>query len=351
MPNRFLELLESKPYLLADGATGTNLFAMGLQTGDAPELWNTAYPERIAKLHQAFLTAGSDIILTNSFGGTCYRLKLHQAQDRIVELNRAAARIARQQADATGRLVAVAGSMGPTGELLAPLGTLSVADVEAAFAEQAQALAEGGVDVVWIETMSSREELTAAVAGASTCGLPIVCTLSFDTNGRTMMGLTPADLVALCRGLASSPVACGANCGVGAAELVVTILNLSAAAEPDSILVAKANCGIPEYVDGALRYNGTPALMADYACLVRDAGARIIGGCCGTTPAHIQAMKTALEQHRHGVRPDLEDVIAHLGEISTGARAQLRGEMDPLQGAASGEGTAQRGMRGRRRQR
>ena len=351
MPNRFLELLESKPYLLADGATGTNLFAMGLQTGDAPELWNTAYPERIAKLHQAFLTAGSDIILTNSFGGTCYRLKLHQAQDRIVELNRAAARIARQQADATGRLVAVAGSMGPTGELLAPLGTLSVADVEAAFAEQAQALAEGGVDVVWIETMSSREELTAAVAGASTCGLPIVCTLSFDTNGRTMMGLTPADLVALCRGLAPSPVACGANCGVGAAELVVTILNLSAAAGPDSILVAKANCGIPEYVDGALRYNGTPALMADYACLVRDAGARIIGGCCGTTPAHIQAMKTALEQHRHGVRPDLEDVIAHLGEISTGARAQLRGEMDPLQGAASGEGTAQRGMRGRRRQR
>ena len=351
MPNRFLELLETKPYLLVDGATGTNLFAMGLQTGDAPELWNTAYPERLARLHQAFLAAGSDIILTNSFGGTRYRLKLHQAQDRVGELNRAAARIARQQADATGRLVAVAGSMGPTGELLAPLGTLSFADVKAAFAEQAQALAEGGVDVVWIETMSSREELTAAVAGAATCGLPIVCTLSFDTNGRTMMGLTPADLVALCRELVPSPVACGANCGVGAAELVVTILNLSAAAGPDGILVAKANCGIPEYVDGALRYNGTPALMADYARLVRDAGARIIGGCCGTTPAHIQAMKTALEQHRPGVRPDLDSVIAHLGEISTGARAQLRGEMNPLQGAASGEGTAQRGMRGRRRQR
>jgi 5-methyltetrahydrofolate--homocysteine methyltransferase len=166
-----------------------------------------------------------------------------------------------------------------------------------------------------------------------------------------MMGLTPADLVDFCREFAPSPVAYGANCGVGAAELVVTVMNLSAAAGPDGILVAKANCGIPEYVNGALRYNGTPALMADYARFVRDAGARIIGGCCGTTPVHIQAMKTALEAHRPGVKPDLENVIARLGEISTGARAQLRGEMDPLQGAASGEGKVQRGMRGRRRQR
>jgi hypothetical protein len=137
-------------------------------------------------------------------------------------------------------------------------------------------------------------------------------------------------------------MACGANCGVGASEVVAAILNLAATALPDTVLVAKANCGIPQYVDGVLRYDGTPALMASYACLALDAGARIIGGCCGTTPEHIRAMRDALEAHVRGPRPDLATVIAALGDVSNGARAQSRGELDRLAGAAPGASTARR---------
>jgi 5-methyltetrahydrofolate--homocysteine methyltransferase len=336
MTTRFADLLSRRPYLLADGATGSNLFEMGLVSGDAPELWNVDHPDRIKLLHQRFVDAGADIILTNTFGGTRYRLKLHKAEDRVRELNRAAAQLARSVADASGRDVIVAGSMGPTGEILEPLGPLSIADARAAFAEQAAALAEGGADVLWIETLSSREELEAAIEGARTAGLPVVSTLSFDTNGRTMMSLTPAELAGIAR--ERHIAACGSNCGVGPAELVASILNLSAAADPDMVLVAKANCGIPQYVDGAIRYDGTPELMAEYVHLAIDAGARIIGGCCGTSPEHLAAMRKALDSHVAGRRPDAESLEAALGQISTGARAQLGGNLDRAAGSASGAG-------------
>ncbi|MEO8408497.1 MAG: homocysteine S-methyltransferase family protein, partial [Oxalobacteraceae bacterium] len=189
MTNRLLKLLQTRRWLLTDGATGTNLFTMGLTSGDTPELWNIEHPDRIAKLHRSFIEAGADIILTNSFGGNRYRLGLHKAQSRVEELNEAAARIARCEADACGRDIVVAGSMGPTGEILEPVGALSIDAATAAFAEQAQALMQGGVDVLWIETMSSREEAEAAIAAAAATGLPVVCTMSFDTNGRTMMGV------------------------------------------------------------------------------------------------------------------------------------------------------------------
>ena len=290
MSDLLTRMLKTRRWLLADGATGSNLFAAGLVSGDAPELWNVDHPERIASLHRRFIEAGADIVLTNSFGGTRYRLQLHKAEARVAELNEAAARIARREADAGGRDVVVAGSMGPTGEIMAPIGPLTFDAARAAFAEQAQSLARGGADVLWAETMSSREEAEAAIAGAASTGLPVVCTLSFDTNGRTMMGLAPADLAALSRETSTHPVACGANCGVGASEVVTCILNLATAAGPDAVLVAKANCGIPQYVDGAIRYDGTPELMADYARFALDAGARIIGGCCGTTPEHLRAM-------------------------------------------------------------
>jgi methionine synthase I (cobalamin-dependent) len=336
MNTRFADLLSRRPYLLADGATGSNLFEMGLGSGDAPELWNVDHPDRIKLLHQRFVDAGADIILTNTFGGTRYRLKLHKAEDRVRELNRAAAQLARSVADASGRDVIVAGSMGPTGEILKPLGPLSIADARAAFAEQAAALAEGGADVLWIETLSSREELEAAIEGSRTAGLPAVSTLSFDTNGRTMMSLTPAELASIAR--ERHIAACGSNCGVGPAELVASILNLSAAADPDMVLVAKANCGIPQYVDGAIRYDGTPELMAEYVHLAIDAGARIIGGCCGTSPEHLAAMRKALDAHVAGPRPDAQSLEAALGQISTGARAQLGGNLDRAAGSASGAG-------------
>ena len=336
MSTRFADLLSRRPYLLADGATGSNLFEMGLVSGDAPELWNVDHPDRIKLLHQRFVDAGADIILTNTFGGTRYRLKLHKAEDRVRELNRAAAQLARSVADASGRDVIVAGSMGPTGEILEPLGLVSSADARAAFAEQAAALAEGGADVLWIETLSSREEVEAAIEGARTAGLPVVSTLSFDTNGRTMMSLTPAELAGIAR--ERHLAACGSNCGVGPAELVASILNLSTAADPDMVLVAKANCGIPQWVDGAIRYDGTPDLMANYVHLAIDAGARIIGGCCGTSPEHLAAMRKALDAHVAGPRPDTATLEAALGQISTGARAQLSGNLDRSAGSASGAG-------------
>jgi methionine synthase I (cobalamin-dependent) len=343
MTDRLADMLARRPCLLADGATGSNLFEMGLVSGDAPELWNIDHPDRIRLLHQRFVDAGADLILTNTFGGTRYRLKLHDAAHRVAELNRAAARLAREVADASGREVLVAGSMGPTGEILEPLGPLSAADAEAAFAEQAAALAEGGADVIWIETMSSREEVEAAIAGARPTGLPVVSTLSFDTNGRTMMSVTPADLAGIAR--QHHLAACGSNCGVGPSELVASILNLSAAADPDMVLVAKANCGIPQYVDGAIRYDGTPQLMASYVQLAVDAGARIIGGCCGTSPEHLAAMRKALDAHVPGPRPDAALLEATLGQISTGARAQLGGNLDRAAGSASGAGPRTRRTR------
>ena len=334
MTDRLTPLLAQRPWLLADGATGSNLFDRGLQSGDAPELWNAEHTERIAALHRAFVSAGADIILTNSFGGTRHRLKLHKAEDRVGELNEKAARIARIEADAAGRVVLVGGSMGPTGEILEPLGPLSWEAARAAFSEQAIALARGGADILWIETMSSAEETEAAIAGAQAVDLPIVATLSFDTNGRTMMGLTAADLAALRQ--RHHLAACGSNCGTGPAELVACIVNLATAADPTAVLVAKANCGIPQFVDGEIRFNGTPALMAHYACLALDAGARIIGGCCGTTPEHLRVMRQALEAHVRGAKPDLATIEAELGPISTGATAQLRGELGREAGAAPG---------------
>jgi 5-methyltetrahydrofolate--homocysteine methyltransferase len=339
MPNRFLQLLDERPWLLADGATGTNLFAAGLQSGDAPELWNVSHSEHIAALHRSFIEAGADIVLSNTFGGNRYRLKLHQAQARVAELNEAAARIARKEADAAERTVVVAGSMGPTGELFQPLGPLSAEDGRDAFAEQARALASGGVDVLWIETMSAQQEIEAALAGAAETGLPVVCTCSFDTHGRTMMGITPAELAALCEHSPARPAAFGANCGVGAAELVAVMLSMSQAAASESVLVAKANCGVPHWEHDAIRYDGTPPLMADYARLVLDSGARIIGGCCGTTAEHLRAMRASLEAYDRCPRPDLATVQERLGTVTRGAAGQ---------GPAAGGG-ARRGSRRTRR--
>jgi methionine synthase I (cobalamin-dependent) len=311
----FTEALASRPWLLADGATGTNYFQMGLVSGDAPEAWNEEHPDRVRSLHRRFIDAGADIILTNSFGGNRHRLKLHNAQDRVREINMAAARNARAEADATTRAVYVGGSIGPTGEIFEPVGALSYQEGVAAFAEQALALAEGGVDVLWIETMSSEEELRAAVEGAARAGLPIVTTMSFDTNGRTMMGITPAQFGSLAATLPAQPVAIGANCGVGASELIATVLGITAA-RPDANVVAKGNCGIPQYVDGHIHYTGTPELMAEYARLALDAGAKIIGGCCGTSPAHLASMRRSLETYDRGGRPAVETIELKLGPVS-----------------------------------
>ncbi len=350
MTDLLSRLLNERDWLLADGATGTNLFALGLEHGDSPETWNLRYPERVKQHYRSFLEAGSDIILTNTFGGTRNRLKLHGAQEQVAEINGAAARLAREEVAKLDRPAVVAGSMGPTGDLFQPLGVLTFEDGKAAFAEQAAALAAGGVDVLWIETISAVDELKAAVAGAATAGLPICCTLSFDTNGRTMMGVTPDQLAQLVHEMDPRPLAFGGNCGVGAAELVVALTNMAQVLEPGDVLIAKSNCGIPEWVGDRIEYNGTPELMADYARLARDCGARIIGGCCGTTPEHIRVMREALETYTPDGVPSIETIIARLGEISTGAQAQsLSGPSAlPTGEAETAGGRRRRGGRARR---
>lgn len=321
----FQDLLNTRDWLLADGATGTTLFAMGLQSGDSPETWNRDHPERIKALHQGFADAGSDIILTNSFGGTRHRLKLHNLQDQVGDLNRRAGEIARNVADNAGRPIIVAGSMGPTGELIEPLGPLSYDGAVDAFAEQAEALREGGVDVLWIETLSAQPELEAAITAASRTGLPVCATMSFDSAGRTMMGLTPGDYAKFAMHYRPGLTAFGANCGIGASELLATISAMDKAGGDGAVIIAKANAGIPSYKDGKIIYSGTEQLMAEYACLAWDAGAKIIGGCCGSTKAHIAAMRKALEAHKPGTAPSPEDIEARIGKITEGAKLLFAG--------------------------
>jgi 5-methyltetrahydrofolate--homocysteine methyltransferase len=338
MTNPIDALLAERGVLLADGATGTNLFAMGLEAGEAPELWNESAPDKIATLHQGFVDAGADIILTNSFGGTRHRLKLHHAQDRVHELNRRAAEIARSVADEAGRKVIVAGSVGPTGELLEPLGTLTYEEAVEAFAEQIEGLKTGGAEVAWIETMSAPGEIRAAAEAAIRVGLPYTYTGSFDTAGRTMMGLQPKEIFDVSEGLSEDPAGVGANCGVGASDILASLLDMSEA-RPDATIIVKGNCGIPEFRGTEIHYSGTPELMSDYVRLAVDGGARIIGGCCGTSFEHLAAMRKALDAHRKSDRPTVQAITDRIGPLRNKVASQ------------SGAGEADGSRRERRRAR
>ena len=286
-------LLERSPYILADGAMGTMLFAAGLGQGGAPELWNVEHPDKVAAVQRAYLEAGSRLLLTNTFGGTRHRLALHNLQGRVAEFNRAAVKILREVVDSSGIEAIVAGDIGPSGGVLLPYGTMSFEEAADGFAEQAAPLVESGVDLVWIETMADLEEVRAAVEGVRrvSADIPIVTTMTFDTHGRTMMGVTPEKAAAT---LASfGAVAVGGNCGNGVEEIITVVEKMHAVA-PQAILVAKANAGIPKLVGGRPVYQATPEDMAEYAVKALTAGARIIGACCGSTPAHIQAIAGAL---------------------------------------------------------
>ena len=291
-PNAFLELLAAGGTIVADGAMGTSLMAAGLEPGEAPELWNTRPDrrDRVKAVHAAYLDAGARIVLTNTFGASPIRLEVHGAAERARELNETAAGLAREEA---GRGAVVAGSIGPLGAFLAPLGLLTPEEACEAFAVQTAALAAGGVDVLWIETMADLAEVTAAVEGAHRAApdLPIVTTMTFDSHGRTMMGTWPADAIAVLRDLGAA--AAGANCGTGPAEIETAIAAMRPAV-PGIPLVAKGNAGVPRFVGTGTVYDMTPEIGAAHARRARELGATIIGGCCGTTPAHIRAMAEAL---------------------------------------------------------
>ncbi len=316
MTNALTALMETRDWLLADGATGTTLFNMGLQSGDAPELWNVDHPDRIRALYQGAVDAGSDIFLTNTFGGTAARLKLHDAQSRVHELSRLGAELGREVADKAGRPVVVAGSVGPTGEIMAPMGPLTHELAVEMFHEQAEGLKAGGADVLWVETISAPEEYKAAAEAAKLADMPWCGTMSFDTAGRTMMGLTSAALATTVDTMSNGPLAFGANCGVGASDLLRTVLGF-AASGTERPIIAKGNAGIPKYVDGHIHYDGTPALMAEYALMAKACGATIIGGCCGTTTEHLKAMRAALETGENRPRPSLEEITQVLGGFSS----------------------------------
>jgi 5-methyltetrahydrofolate--homocysteine methyltransferase len=313
------ELLAERGHLVIDGAMGTELFARGLPPGDAPERMNLDMAEAVQAVHRAYVEAGSDIILTNSFGGTKYRLALHHLDDRVVEINAAAAHNARVAADTADRRVLVAGSMGPTGELIVPLGSLEPADAQAAFAEQAEGLTKGGADLLWIETMSSLDEIEAAVAGArQTSDLPVTVTLSFDTAGRTMMGVTGT--LAAQRLTELGVAAIGANCGNNLAETEAALAEIRAATHVP--VISKANAGIPEWHGAELSYSGSPDVMGAHAHRVRSAGVQIIGGCCGNSPAHVAAIRGVLD----GTIPvpEIEVVAAPVRDSGDGAARRGR---------------------------
>ncbi len=316
MTDALSKMLNDQAVILADGATGTNLFNMGLNSGDAPELWNETATEKITKLYQDNIDAGSDLFLTNTFGGNAARLKLHNAQNQVRKLNRLGAELAREVADKCDRQIVVAGSVGPTGEIMEPIGNLSHTLAVEMFHEQADGLKEGGVDVAWLETISAPEEYAAAAEAFERAHLPWVGTMSFDTAGRTMMGVTTVAMGKLVDELPNPPLAFGANCGTGAADLLRTILSFDTL-DSSRPIIAKGNAGIPRYVDGSIIYDGSPELMADYAELARNAGARIIGGCCGTTPAHLAMMRTALDTRPRVDPPELSEIVSRIGEFSS----------------------------------
>lgn len=299
--SKFHDLLQRGSPLMADGAMGTMLFQAGLQYGDAPETWNVTHPDAVRNIQRQYIQAGSNIVLTNTFGGTRFRLAMHNLQSRVAEFNQAGVALLRAEVEASGRDdVLVAGDIGPSGEILQPLGLLSFEDAVAGFEEQARALVEAGADVIWIETMSSLDEVRAAFTGArrASADIPIITTLSFDTHGRTMMGVTPEQALKAMTDLGAAAV--GANCGNGTDELFTAVQRMLATG-PSVPIVAKSNAGMPRLVAGKAHYDATPEEMAEYALSVRAEGASIIGGCCGSSPAHIAAMAAALRANPAGV--------------------------------------------------
>lgn len=286
------EALE-KGILISDGAMGTMLQNKGLTDGGAPELWNVENPSAIEEVLESYAAAGANLITTNTFGGTRGRLQMHGLEDRLFELNKAGAEIARKVADRHPGCF-VMGDVGPSGELMEPMGTMTLADAKSLFVEQIEGLVAGGVDAILIETMSDLQEVEAAVMAAKEVApnLPIIATFSFDTNLRTMMGVKPA--VAVTTLAAQGVRIIGANCGRGVDEMRVIAKELTEARPDGVFIITQSNAGLPKLVGGDFIYDGTPDEMAKYAEEMKQLGVNVIGSCCGSTPAHTAAMKAAI---------------------------------------------------------
>ncbi len=290
--NRLARLLRGRDLVLFDGGMGTLLQERGLEDGNCGELWNVDRPDAVKEIHEQYAAAGATFLTTNTFGGSRPRLDLQGAGERVTEVNEAAARIAREVADAHDLLVA--GDLGPTGELLEPMGTMTVDEAREVFEEQLRALVAGGIDVVLIETMSDLSEVTAAVEAARRVApdLPVIATLSFDTNLHSMMGVSPQRAVEVLSSIGVDAV--GANCGRGPEEMETIAAALVTARPEGLLLIAQTNAGLPQLVGDHFEYDAPPAELAEHAIRLHDAGIDLIGACCGSTPEHLRAIHDAL---------------------------------------------------------
>ncbi len=291
--HRIFELLDSGKTLIGDGAMGTLLQEKGLTDGGAPELWNVEKPEIIEEIFDKYAEAGANFLTTNTFGGSAPRLQMHSLEDRLFELNKAASEIAKKVSSKYSD-VFVMGDVGPTGELMEPMGTLTVAGAKEIFTEQIKALLAGGADGILIETMSDLSEVQAAVQAVQEIDpeIPIIVMLSFDTNLRTMMGVKPAQAITEISKMGVKII--GANCGRGTDEIRVIAKEMSENKIEGVYLITQSNAGLPKLVGADFVYDGTPEEMAKYAVDMKNLGINIVGACCGSTPEHIAAIRNAV---------------------------------------------------------
>src|SRR6059036_2457046 len=306
MPHAFSQRLAAGA-LLCDGAMGTMLYARGVSLDACFDVLNLNNPRLVQAIHAEYVAAGADLIETNTFGANRFKLAVHGLEDQVREVNRRGVRLARDVRESTGRDVLILGSVGPLGKYLAPLGSVTAEDARAAFREQAEGLLEGGVDACIVETFSDLAEIALAIeAIRSVTDLPIVAQMAFTDEGVTFTGRSPAEVGRTVRALGVQ--ALGANCSVGSSTLY-GVLEQMVPAAGSLPLAIQPNAGLPSRVGERLIYLSSPAYMAEYAARMVEAGARIVGGCCGTTPQHIAAMREALDRQRpprrDAVRPTI----------------------------------------------
>lgn len=291
--SKLLDAIRAGDVRVGDGAMGTMLQSAGLDDGGAPELWNVERADEIERILTSYADAGAQLLTTNTFGGSRPRLQMHGLEDRVHELNKAAAEIARRVADAHVD-VFVMGDVGPSGELLEPMGTLTPESAQELFAEQIEGLVAGGVDAIVIETMSDLAEVRAAVDAARQVApeLPVFATLSFDTNLHTMMGVSPEQAVVELSSIGADVV--GANCGRGFEEMTTIAQKMAEARPEGTLLFMQSNAGLPELVGADFIYNGTPEGMAELAAALKDMGVDVVGSCCGSTAEHTAAIRRTM---------------------------------------------------------